>query len=57
MVTIVHQGSEPQRDDPEASVDPTDARKAKVTISRAMNSSTLPADFILVAAMNPCPCG
>ena len=27
------------------------------TISRAMNSSTFPADFILVAAMNPCPCG
>ncbi|AMV38019.1 YifB family Mg chelatase-like AAA ATPase [Planctomyces sp. SH-PL62] len=28
-----------------------------VTISRAMNSATFPADFILVAAMNPCPCG
>ena len=31
--------------------------EGKVTISRAMNSSTFPADFILVAAMNPCPCG
>jgi magnesium chelatase family protein len=29
----------------------------KVTISRALNSTTFPASFILVAAMNPCPCG
>ena len=28
-----------------------------VTISRAMASSTFPASFILVASMNPCPCG
>jgi magnesium chelatase family protein len=28
-----------------------------VTISRALNSTTFPASFILVAAMNPCPCG
>jgi magnesium chelatase family protein len=28
-----------------------------VTISRALNSTTFPANFILVAAMNPCPCG
>ena len=31
--------------------------EGKVTISRARRSSTFPADFILVAAMNPCPCG
>ena len=28
-----------------------------VTISRAMASTTFPADFMLVAALNPCPCG
>lgn len=28
-----------------------------VTISRAMLSLTYPANFLLVAAMNPCPCG
>ena len=28
-----------------------------VTIARAMSSVTFPAEFILVAAMNPCPCG
>jgi len=29
----------------------------RVTISRAMGSHTFPADVLLVAAMNPCPCG
>ena len=29
----------------------------RVTISRAMRSTTFPADFMLVAAANPCPCG
>ena len=28
-----------------------------VTISRATGSLTFPANFVLVAAMNPCPCG
>ncbi|MCA9355908.1 YifB family Mg chelatase-like AAA ATPase [Candidatus Nomurabacteria bacterium] len=28
-----------------------------VTISRAKGSATFPSNFILVAAMNPCPCG
>jgi magnesium chelatase family protein len=28
-----------------------------VTISRALNSTTFPADFMLIAALNPCPCG
>ncbi len=31
--------------------------KGQVTISRALHSTTFPASFILVAAMNPCPCG
>jgi magnesium chelatase family protein len=31
--------------------------EGRVTISRALNSSTFPASFVLVAAMNPCPCG
>lgn len=29
----------------------------KVTIARANQSSTFPANFILIAALNPCPCG
>ncbi len=28
-----------------------------ITISRARASGSFPADFILIAAMNPCPCG
>ena len=29
----------------------------KITISRARNSVVFPSDFILIASMNPCPCG
>ncbi len=29
----------------------------KVTVSRALATFTYPAEFMLVAAMNPCPCG
>jgi magnesium chelatase family protein len=31
--------------------------EGSVTISRALNSTTFPADFMLIAALNPCPCG
>jgi magnesium chelatase family protein len=31
--------------------------EGRVTIARALNSTTFPANFVLVAAMNPCPCG
>jgi len=31
--------------------------EGKVTISRAAQTLTLPARFMLIAAMNPCPCG
>ncbi len=31
--------------------------EGRVTIARALTSTTFPASFILVAAMNPCPCG
>ncbi len=31
--------------------------EGRVTISRALASTTFPTRFILVAAMNPCPCG
>lgn len=29
----------------------------QVTITRASHTGTFPADFLLIAAMNPCPCG
>jgi magnesium chelatase family protein len=29
----------------------------RVTLSRALGSFTFPAGFVLIAAMNPCPCG
>ncbi|MFV2066854.1 MAG: YifB family Mg chelatase-like AAA ATPase, partial [Pirellulales bacterium] len=29
----------------------------QVTISRALTSTTFPANFMLIAALNPCPCG
>ena len=32
-------------------------QNGKISISRINGNSTLPADFILLAAMNPCPCG
>jgi len=31
--------------------------EGRVTISRALTSTTFPAKFMLIAALNPCPCG
>jgi magnesium chelatase family protein len=31
--------------------------EGRITVSRAVRSVTFPARFVLVAAMNPCPCG
>lgn len=31
--------------------------EGSITISRALNSTTFPANFMLIAALNPCPCG
>src|SRR6202790_3155290 len=31
--------------------------EGKVTIARALASVTFPASFVMIAAMNPCPCG
>jgi magnesium chelatase family protein len=31
--------------------------EGRVTISRALRSTTFPAQFVLVTSMNPCPCG
>jgi len=31
--------------------------ESTVTISRALNSTTFPSDFMLISALNPCPCG
>lgn len=39
----------------EALREPLEERK--ITISRSLGSSTFPANFIFVGAMNPCPCG
>ena len=40
---------------PEGDVDSVDYKV--VTISSARDTLTFPANFTLVAAMNPCPCG
>ncbi|MBI4249916.1 MAG: YifB family Mg chelatase-like AAA ATPase, partial [Elusimicrobia bacterium] len=61
-VSLAHRGvlfldelPEFHRDALEALREPLEA--ASVTVSRAKDVEVFPADFMLVAAMNPCPCG
>ena len=61
-VTLAHRGvlfldefPEISRRSLEALREPLEA--GKVTISRSRSARTFPAHFLLIAAMNPCPCG
>jgi len=61
-VTLAHRGVLFMDEFPEFHRDVVNALRepledAKVSVARARGSATFPANFILIAALNPCPCG
>lgn len=61
-VTLAHRGVLFMDEFPEFARDVINALRepledAQVSVARARGTSTFPANFILIAALNPCPCG
>jgi magnesium chelatase family protein len=61
-VTLAHRGVLFMDEFPEFQRDVINALRepledSKISVSRARSSATFPANFMLIAALNPCPCG